>query len=146
MAGGYFPPVSFHFKVTFLGIGNDNDCRFQSVSGLNIDMQTKTIKEGGENRFEHVLPSGTRYSNLILKRGLLVDSGIIEWCMNAFRNLKIEPVDLIIDLLDEKHDPLMSWDVINAWPVKWSVSEMNAEQNSVFIETIELSYNYFKTI
>jgi hypothetical protein len=37
-AGGYYPPVGFHFRVEFLNIGNDNDVRFQSVSGLNVEL------------------------------------------------------------------------------------------------------------
>ena len=53
-AGGYYPPVGFHFKVEFIGIGNDNDTRFQSVSGLNVEYDTESFKEGGENRFEHI--------------------------------------------------------------------------------------------
>ena len=31
-AGGYYPPVGFHFKVEFVSLGNDNDQRFQSVT------------------------------------------------------------------------------------------------------------------
>lgn len=142
-----YPPVSFHFKVIFQGVGNkNNDCRFQSVTGLNVEMDTEFIKEGGENRFEHVLPKGTKYSNLVLKRGFLKDSDIIKWCQDAFQNLSIHPVNLIIHLLNEEHQALTSWNVVNVWPLKWNVSEMDAEQNSIFIETIELNYNYFKTL
>ena len=36
-AGGYYPPVGFHFKVEFVSLGNDNDQRFQSVTGLNVE-------------------------------------------------------------------------------------------------------------
>lgn len=46
-AGGYYPPVGFHFKVEVLGIGNDNDSRFQSVSGLALEFDVETVKEGG---------------------------------------------------------------------------------------------------
>ena len=46
VAGGYYPPVGFHFKVEFPGIGNDNDCRFQSVSGLTVEYDTESFKEG----------------------------------------------------------------------------------------------------
>ncbi len=87
-AGGYYPPVGFHFKVEFVGIGNDNDVRFQSVSGLNVEYDVESYKEGGENRFEHKLPVRTKYADLSLKRGMLLDSAIIDWCKDAFENRK----------------------------------------------------------
>ena len=70
VAGGYYPPVGFHFKVEFVNLGNNNDTRFQSVSGLNVEFETETFKEGGENRFEHKLPVRTKYPDLSLKRGI----------------------------------------------------------------------------
>ncbi|MFT3843831.1 MAG: phage tail protein [Lacibacter sp.] len=141
--GGYYPPVGFHFKVEFVGIGNDNDIRFQSVSGLAIEYDTESFKEGGENRFEHKLPLRTKYADLSLKRGMLTDSKVIEWCMKAFINREFKPVQVNVILLNEKHEPLKRWEVIDAWPKKWSVSDLNAQENSVVIETLDLAYKYF---
>jgi phage tail-like protein len=142
-AGGYYPPVGFHFKVEFVGIGNDNDVRFQSVSGLNIEFDTEAFKEGGENRFEHTLPVRTKYPDLSLKRGMLTDSKVIDWCLDAFQNRVFNPVHINIILLNEEHQPLKTWNVYNAWPKKWSVSDLNAQDNSIVIETLDISYNYF---
>ena len=140
----YYPPVGFHFNVKFTGISTtQNDHQFQSVSGLSVDLETEEIAEGGENRFKHKIPVRTKYPNLVLKRGLLVDSGIIEWCRNALENLVVEPVNLTVSLLDELHEPLQTWSVVHAYPIKWSVSDFNAEENKLIIETLELTYNYF---
>ena len=50
--------VGFHFAVTFNGLGEkDLDARFQSVSGLDVKLDTEEIREGGENRFVHVVPT-----------------------------------------------------------------------------------------
>jgi phage tail-like protein len=142
-AGGYYPPVGFHFKVEFVGIGNDNDVRFQSVSGLSIEFDTEAFKEGGENRFEHTLPVRTKYPDLSLKRGMLTDSKVIDWCLDAFQNRIFNPVHINISLLNEEHQPLKTWSVYNAWPKKWSVSDLNAQDNSIVVETLDISYNYF---
>ncbi|MCB2206174.1 phage tail protein [bacterium] len=144
VAGGYYPPVGFHFKVEVLGIGNDNDSRFQSVSGLTLEFDVESIKEGGENRYEHKLPGRTKYPDLSLKRGLLTDSSVIEWCTDALQNREIKPAILRISLLNESHEPVMSWKLHNAWPRKWSVSDFNATDNSIAVETIDISYNYFE--
>ena len=141
--GGYYPPVGFHFKVEFVGIGNDNDMRFQSVAGLTMEYDTESFKEGDENRFEHKLPLRTKYPDLSLKRGMLTDSKVIEWCLDALQNRDFKPAQINVMLLNEEHQPLKTWNVYNAWPKKWSVSDFNAQDNSIVIETLELSYNYF---
>lgn len=141
--GGYYPPVGFHFKVEFVGIGNDNDIRFQSVSGLTIEYDTESFKEGGENRFEHKLPLRTKYADLSLKRGMLTDSKVIEWCLKAFVNREFKPVQVNVLLLNEKHEPIKRWEIIDAWPKKWSVSDLNAQENGIVVETLDLAYKYF---
>ncbi|KAA3438757.1 phage tail protein [Rufibacter hautae] len=142
---GYYPPVSFHFKVEFTNVSNaENDSRFQSVTGLSVEFDTETFKEGGENRFEHVLPVRTKYPDLVLKRGFLTkDSKVFEWCQNAFQRQVFVGATLLVTLLNEQHEPIKSWNIVNAWPRRWSVTDLNAESNTVVIETLELRYNYF---
>lgn len=146
----YYPPVSFHFKVEFgfkeefHGVSpNKGDIMFQSVSGLSSEMQTESIKEGGENRFEHELPVRTKFPNLVLKRGLVIDSSLIKWCLNTFENLEIRPVDLEVKLLNEKHEPLITWAVKRAWPKKWAVEDLSAMDSKILIESLELRYQNF---
>ena len=140
----YYPPVGFFFQVDFTGIGNkDSDNCFQSISGLSVDLQTESVKEGGENRFEHVLPVRTKYQNLVLKRGLIKDSGIIKWMIDTFQSLQVRPVDLTITLFNETRQPLMVWNVVQAWPKKWSVEDLSAMDSKVLIESMEMQYQYF---
>lgn len=142
-----YPPVSFHFKVEFNGISSqEKDVQFQSVSGLSVDIETEEFAEGGENRFKHKLPVRSKFPNLILKRGMVTDSELIKWCRNAIESFQFEPVDLTVKLLNEAHEPLITWNVVHAYPVKWDVAELNAEESKVTIETIELAYNYFTLV
>ena len=142
---GYYPPVGFHFKVEFTGLDkNDNDTRFQAVTGLGVEYETETVKEGGENRFEHTLPVRTKYTDLTLKRGMLLpDSKVFEWCMKAFQDREFTLSDIIITLLNEEHEPIRTWNVVGAWPKKWSVTELNAENSAVVVESLDLRYQYF---
>jgi len=137
----YYPPLGFHFKVEIAGI--DGEFEFQSVSGLSVELEVEQIAEGGENRFKHKLPVRSKYPNLILKRGTKVNSELISWCRNAFDNLIIIPKDIVISLLNEEHEPLITWNIVHAYPVKWTTSDFNAEESKIVIETIELAYNYF---
>lgn len=143
----YYPPVGFHFLVEFEGLGSqEKDHQFQSVSGLSVDIETEEIAEGGENRFKHKLPVKTKYPNLTLKRGMLIDSAVIDWCRDAIENFSFKPVNLTIKLLNDEHQPLISWNVVHAYPVKWSIEDFNAEESKLVVENFELTYNYFTLI
>ena len=69
MADSFYQTVNFHFKVEFTLNEEDVDVRFQSVSGLDVTMDTEQVKEGGENRFEHVLPVRRKASPLFSETG-----------------------------------------------------------------------------
>lgn len=139
----YYPPWSFYYKVDFNISKNKDDVRFQSVSGLSVEYEIENIREGGENRFEHKLPGRTKYADLVLKRGMLVNSEITDWCMKAFRDRDFQPTNLEVILMNEKGDPLRTWKVVHAVPKKWLVSDFNSNENAIVIETLELIYSYF---
>jgi phage tail-like protein len=148
MATTYYPPVGFHFRVEFQGIpGVQNlDGLFQEVSGLSRELETEAIKSGGENRFTYKVPTRAQYQNLVLKRGLLVDSGLINWVNDAIYNLDIKPATVLVTLLNEKHEPLQTYQCVNAWPQKWSIADFNAQESRILVETMELFYQYFTII
>ena len=133
----YYPPLGFHFLVEFAN--QKDEYQFQSVSGLSYNLGTEDITEGGENRFVHKLPLRPKYPNLVLKRGLLIDSELIDWCRSSVEDFSYSPTDIIIKLLNEEHEPLITWNVIHAYPVKWAVADFNAEESKIVIETLELT-------
>src|ERR1044072_1323420 len=145
MADNFYQTVNFHFSVQFaLNEAKEVDVKFQSVSGLDGSVETETIKEGGENHFEHIIPTRRKYGPLILKRGLLkpADSGLTTWLQKAFDDGRYEVIRTVqINLLDETHQPLMYWVINNVWPRSWKMGELNAERGEVLIETLELNYN-----
>jgi phage tail-like protein len=141
---GYHPPVGFHFIVRFNGIEDSQlDTMFQTVSGLSSSIETEEVGFGGENRYKHILPVRTKYANLVLKRGMLMESKLIDWCRDAIENFEFKPIDLTITLLSEQHVPLITWNVAHAYPVKWDIEEFNSMESKVVAETIELAYHHF---
>lgn len=145
----YYPPVGFHFRVEVLNLKqppNDLDVCFTEVSGLSVEMGGEEFPEGGENRFIQKYPTRPKYSELLLKRGLLLPgSRIPEWVKECVVDYRITPKSVNITLLGEDHTPLMTWHVIGAYPTKWSVSDFNASNNAVVIESLQLYYQYFTT-
>jgi phage tail-like protein len=139
----YYPPVSFHFRVEVLGLSSDNDTRFAEVGGLSLEVTTEEVAEGGENRFVQRYPVRAKYPDLVLKRGLLVKSAIFTWVRDCLEGDQVEPKNVDVTLLNENHEPLMTWHVINAFPTKWGISDFNALGNTVVIETLQFAYQYF---
>jgi phage tail-like protein len=139
----YYPPWGFYYKVEFGISKNKNDVRFQTVSGLSVEYDTEEFKEGGENRFTHKLPVRTKYADLVLKRGMLTDSEVTKWCLEAFRDRTFRASNINIILMNEKSEPLRTWNIVQAIPKKWLVSDLNSNDNAIVVETLELIYRYF---
>jgi phage tail-like protein len=142
-----YPFTGFHFLVVFeIFPQAPNDFRFQEVSGLSLNVNVDTYREGGENRFVHRLPGRTTYSDLVLKRGMTLVSGVTAWCLDALENFNYQPTNMLISLLNEQHLPVSSWYIANAIPIKYDITGLNAEQGQIVIESMTLRYEYYKTL
>jgi phage tail-like protein len=140
----YYPPVGFHFRVEVLGLpANANDVRFSEVSGLSVEMATEEVAEGGENRFLQKYPVRAKYPELVLKRGMLLSSSVAEWIRACTEDFAITPRNVDVMLLNDEHQPLLTWHLVNAYPTRWSASDLNASNNAVVVETLQLFYQYF---
>jgi phage tail-like protein len=157
----YYPPVGFHFDVRIIGAGDavemvtsklgvtpNIDGKFSEVSGLSFKLNTETYAEGGENRFTYQLPTRAEYSPLVLKRGLVSSaSALWVWVQDTMTmglSTPIEIKNIMVTLLSDENAPLMGWLFINAYPTKWQVSDLNAMQNEIMVETVEFAYHRFE--
>lgn len=143
-------PVAFYFKLSFSGISRSVDASFKEVSGITMEMGTEEITEGGNNSFKHKVPTSVKFSNLVLKRGLVPkNSQLVDWCVNtldAGLSAQLETKDITVSLLDSNGASLNSWTFYNAWPVKWSATNLNSMSNEVLIESLEFVYSHFEKV
>jgi phage tail-like protein len=143
------PPLGFRFGVLFFAGGvipNPLDILFQKVSGLSSTVSTSTVEEGGQNLYSHRLPGRIQYDNLVLERGLVVGSPLVIEFNVAMSLFKFSPSNVLVTLLDDAGIPISGWLFMNAYPVKWSVSPLDATSNTVVIETLELAYQRMQVI
>jgi phage tail-like protein len=139
---GIAPPTAFYFSVKFRG-EEAMDTAFQEVSGLKATLGVEGKLEGGEHLFVHRLPKTLTSSNLVLKRCLIPNSKLDQWCRDAFNNFKFDPKDIQIALMGPS-EILASWNIVDAFPISWEVSSLNSTSNDLAIETLILNYSYFK--
>lgn len=141
----FTPPLGFHFRVQVLGLPPlADDLRFIEVGGLAVESAQEEVPEGGENRYTQKYPGRAKYTDLTLKRGLLPQSAVRDWAHRAIEDLIVVPMPVDVTLLNDAHEPLMTWHLANAYPVKWSVSDLNATANAFVVESMQLSYQYFR--
>ena len=143
------PLVGYHFQVSVLINGGNPDpidIRFQKVSGIKARVDTAELIEGGENLFAHSLPRGVRYDNLILERGMVIGSRLSSDFNVPMRLFKFTPSDVLVSLLDENSFPIANWLFMEAFPVQWSISDLDANGNTVVIESMELKYTRFQNV
>lgn len=153
------PALSHRFGVFFFASGilpNPIDFRFQRVSGISAEVQLETVNEGGQNLHAHRLPKKVSYNNLVLERGYStspVPSPLNLEFNDTFSRFKFNPSDVLITLFGELGGvpspvpvPIGAWLFMKAYPVKWSVSDLDAQANSVVVDTMELAYTRFQII
>ncbi len=143
------PPLGFRFGVLFFALGvipNPLDIMFQKVSGLGSTVETSPIEEGGQNLYTQKLPKKISYENLVLERGVVVGSPLVIEFNVAMSLFKFAPSNVLVTLLDNTRIPISAWLFMKAYPVKWSVSDLDATANSVVIEHMELAYQRMQVV
>jgi phage tail-like protein len=139
-----YPPLAFSFKLSFGQNASDVDASFQEVTGIGPEMETEVLREGGENRFVHVLPQSIKYPKLSLKRGIAaLDSPLVKWCKEVLEGDWVKPIvpQLVhVFLLDENRETVRSWSFESAYPVHWAIEPFQSMKNEVAVERIELCY------
>ncbi|CAB4128198.1 Conserved hypothetical protein CHP02241 [uncultured Caudovirales phage] len=137
---------------------------FTQISGLNITTQSISYREGGMNTTLHQVPGQTSFNPITLQRGVIYGKDeAINWMKTMFAAASGEGIpgsggknfrcSLVIYVLDHPiaADPLISAnDIISskAWKMKFKVhnawiqalnfTDLNAQDNSLMYETMQL--------
>ncbi len=132
-----YPLPVFHFQVQWGG----TNIGFTEVSGLSMEHQVIEYRDGMSPEYSALkMPGIPKHANITLKRGIVSrDNEFFQWFSSTKLN-KPERRDLIISLLNENHEPVMTWKAVNAFPVKIEGPGLKATGNEVAIESIEIAH------
>ena len=136
-AAKQYPLPTFHFTVEWGGtrIG------FSEVTGLTQENQAIEYRDGSFPEYSSIkMPGLRKFSNITMKRGVVKsDNDFFKWLSTVKMNT-VERRNLVICLRDEELNPVMVWNVSNAFPVKVEGPQLKASANEVAIESIELAH------
>jgi phage tail-like protein len=131
------PYTAFRFLVE---IDGNQVAGFSDVAGLEAHTETDEYREGGTNDYVHKIAKETKFPNLTLKRGLTDATGLWDWYKDVIAgDIRRKTVSLV--LLDSRRQEKWRWIFSDAFPVKWSGSDMTGTGNSVAVETLELAHH-----
>jgi phage tail-like protein len=124
---------------------------FQSVSGLQVSVQTEDLVEGGQNGFTRKLPSRMDWPNIVLSRGLIQSDNLFEWMSKtsgegfAAAGNKLQRCTGAITAISSSGQRLRSWNIDGCFPVRWKGPEFNVTSNDALSEELEIAHEGFRS-
>lgn len=134
MAG--YPHGKYRFRVEIDGLEAGG---FSEVSGFDASIDVIEYREGDMVQTPMKLPGLKKYGNITLRQGLTDSLVLYEWIITGVEG----PVDrktITITALDEAGEAAASWQVINAWPTRYTAPDFNATSSEVAIEALEIAH------
>ena len=142
-----WPVAKFHFRVTLDG----EQVSFQEVSGLEASTEVIEYRHGDSEIFSPIKMAGiVKTGTLALKKGIFEsDDRMLELFNRIYeKNYYSDAdsrMDILIELLDETGETVMTWNVSNAFPVKFTGTDLKSDANEIAIESLEFAYESIET-
>ena len=136
------PYLAFNFEVIITGISDDGKsakASFMEVTGLEVEIAAIEYRTGSEDISVRKLPGLKKFSNIVLKRGVIGDLTFWNWLAQAM-NGQVQRANGSIILLDESRQEVMRWNFRRGWPCKYSGPSLNAKANDIAIESLEICH------
>jgi len=115
---------------------------FTEVSGLDFETEVIEYRAGDAPTYNKTKQPGlNKYSNVTMKKGIFLgDYDFYNKWLKTFyfqeQNTQYRTT-VVIQLLNELHTPVITWNLYKAWPTKITSTDLKADANEVAIETME---------
>ena len=133
-----WPLPKFYFNID---LGDGKTQGFSEISGLESETKAIEYRHGDSTVFAPIKMPGLRsVGNVTLKKGVFTKDSIFWTWFNESQLNIIKRRTVIINLLNEKASPMMTWTLTNAFPVKMQATDLKSDASEVAIETLEIAY------
>lgn len=143
-----FKTFNFVVQITVPG-GSAPLCQgsFADCDGLEMTMEVKTIREGGDNARQIRLAGPVSYGQLVLKRGMTADRGLWRWFSSLLANpslrasVQVVMLDYTVDEQGQRTQvELNQFYLSNCIPVKMKAPALSAKDGLIAIEELQVAY------
>ncbi|MGZ4031384.1 MAG: phage tail protein [Tumebacillaceae bacterium] len=137
MAGDRKDPYrNFRYRVEVEGI---QQAGFSEVSGFDASLDIVEYREGNQVITPRKLPGLAKYGNITLKWGVTDSMDMYNWIADCIQG-KVTRKTVTIIAIDEAGSDVATWQVIEAWPTKYTAPNFNATANEVAVDSLELAH------
>ncbi len=141
------PYAAHNFELVITGISDDGRAvkgSFAEVSGLEVDMAPIEYRNGSEDITVRKIPGLKKFGVVTLKRGIIGDLAMWNWVLAGMKGT-VKRTEAAIVLFDESRKEVMRWNLKRVWPSKWTGPGLNAKNNEISMETLELCHEGLAT-
>jgi phage tail-like protein len=133
-----YPAYNFKVSVTNVDTGETVSGSFSEASGLTVDVQPIEYRDGTDDSTVRKVRGLRKLSNITLKRGVSGHVGFWRWVLDGIEG-DANRQEGYIALLNEDRAEVMRWNFKQAWPTKYTGPSLNAKNNEIAMETLELA-------
>jgi phage tail-like protein len=104
---------------------------FREVTGLQVSVNVKEMREGGQNGYVHQLPGRMTWPHLVFRRGVTDSNALFDWFNKtsgegfASNDNKLTKSTGAVTVIDTLGHRLRSWEFIDVFPVRWSGPDLS---------------------
>ena len=136
------PYGGYNFEIILTGVSDDGTAvkgSFSEASGLEVEITPIEYRNGSEDITVRKVPGLKKFTNIVFKRGVLGDLAFWNWVVEAM-NGNVRRTEGAVVLLDENKQEVQRWTFKRAWPCKYTGPGLNAKNNEIAMETLEICH------
>jgi phage tail-like protein len=151
--GGFAGTFNFRVTLNLDGQGGQSppalgDGGFQECTGLDVEMDVQELQEGGRNDGTVRRVGRGKFSNIVLKRGMLfpaggkVDNQLWRWIQDVLRGVRpVARYNGVIDVLSaDRTSTVATWTFDRGLPQKVAGPQLNAKTGELAIEELTIAH------
>lgn len=142
-----YPFVAFNFSVE-INVPDVSpkvcNAAFAECDGLEMTMDVKTIREGGNNGRQIRLTGPINFGQLTLKRGMTSTFDLWKWIEKTLENPSLRADAEVVMLATDGATENARFVLSRCVPVKLKAPPMNAKDGVIAIEEFQLAYESLK--
>ncbi len=137
MALEAYPYKNYRFKVEIEGT---QVAGFSEVTGFDATFDVIEYREGdAADNTPRKQPGLVKYSNITFKRGVIDEKEFFDWITEIDEG-KVERKTVTINLHNDEDEVVASWQLLRAWPCKYTGPDLNGMGSEVAMESIEFAH------
>ncbi|MCX2954579.1 phage tail protein [Lentzea sp. NEAU-D7] len=110
------------------------------VQGLEVSWDQCEYRAGDADNYRWYTPGVTKYPTVKLTRAACEESGKVKTWLDQTSFAHKSGELGVLTMKDANDKPVMTWELRNLLPLKWSITGFDASQSKMALETLELAH------